>query len=288
MASPASRLLQPPPAQSQMPPAPGEFVRPPTPKGKSPWRIQGFSRNSKGIAGFGDLDEFYAKQNRDVPAFYDPTNPTQIPSASQMAGNAQAMGQQINPDGTTQNMRRPFSPMGQQSSVLTPPPVAPAPAVAPWGGNNSLTPTAGVGGVTINPPIGGGALVPPSTAPALQQPQSPLNSMPPPVSSVDTSFQDRLANARAAVDAARAQQQARPPITGNDTMVTPYGTASSSTAPRTGPGTTNNGLTTLPEFFQASANRQGVGNKFAQPNPNDPLARTWAVAGSRPSKPNRA
>jgi hypothetical protein len=249
-----------------MPPAPGEFVRPPTPKGKSPWRIQGFSRNSKGIAGFGGLDEFYAKQNRDVPAFYDPNNPTQIPSASQMAGNAQAMGQQINPDGTTQNMRRPFSPMGQQSSVLTPPPT--------------------MGQQLAVPGIGGMSGV--ASAVASTTSQSPLNSMPPPVSSVDTSFQDRLANARAAVDAARAQQQARPPITGNDTMVTPYGTASSSTAPRVGPGTTNNGLTTLPEFFQASANRQGVGNKFAQPNPNDPLARTWAVAGSRPSKPNRA
>ncbi len=58
----------------------------------------GYHRSQDGL-GAGGLDEFYAKQNRALPAFYDPRN--EMPSAGQVAGYLEETGRSLNSSGQT-------------------------------------------------------------------------------------------------------------------------------------------------------------------------------------------
>lgn len=236
------------------------------PTGLSGARTQGF----KPLRG-GGLNQFYAMQDRRIPAGYNPYNT--VSSAEEIAGMANTdTGRDIGPGGGW---------IPQRSGMTAPA----APAVA--------TPPAMGGMGYWNQMMNGGA---PATAPAaLPQSAPAASTFGQPVAgegaggfgSGVNSFAERLARARQAVEEGKAMQQMQavnnPPMVPGSSYQTPYGTASSKIVPR---GTssafrTGSGLN-RDEFFGAAARRQGVDNKFASA-PAKPLPRGYQpmTAGQR-------
>lgn len=62
-------------------------------------RIKGFSREAAGLPNFGGLDQFYAQQDRRVPAFYNGSEDSTGQSAAEVAGRVQAAGKMLMPVG---------------------------------------------------------------------------------------------------------------------------------------------------------------------------------------------
>ena len=62
-------------------------------------KIQGFSADAAGLPDFGGLDQFYAQQDRSVPAFYNGSEDSTGQSAAEVAGRVQAKGNMLVPVG---------------------------------------------------------------------------------------------------------------------------------------------------------------------------------------------
>ena len=62
-------------------------------------KIQGFSADAAGLPDFGGLDQFYAQQDRSVPAFYNGSENSTGQSAPEVAGRVQAKGNMLVPVG---------------------------------------------------------------------------------------------------------------------------------------------------------------------------------------------
>lgn len=234
---------------------------------------EGYRRDGrKQVQGFrpirsGGLNQFYANQNRSLPTGYNPYNT--IDSTAEISARANDdTGRDIGPGGGWVPQTGFATQAMQQGGMLPQQAPTPSTPASTWfdrvmnGGFTTQSPATGAV-VPDAPPMAG--VGQPGFGPNPNDTRSSINL---------SSFADRIRQAREN-QMAQEQNQFRSqfsigpdPTSAGDLRMnlnSPYGTGSSTTAPRTGPATYGPGGAPMSQFFQNAADRQGIANRFATP-----------------------